>query len=134
MDVRNVGHVFFYDGTDNSFPQEEAYTVVDLSAGYRIGERGLYVYGRNLTNEKYVESFQAGNLLAMVSFGDPRTFGAGVRYEFRGAARDPLRGGLFSSIQHREDNPCVSGDKRDGTDVERKETVDFPFKVHAEIT
>ena len=95
MDVRNVGHVFFYDGTDNSFPQEEAYTVVDLSAGYRIGERGLYVYGRNLTNEKYVESFQAGNLLAMVSFGDPRTFGAGVRYEFRGQPETLYGEGCF---------------------------------------
>lgn len=82
LDVRNVGDLYFYNDVSKSFPKQKNYTVVDLNAGYRFGGWELYAYGRNLLDEKYIETFMSNFVASKVSFGDPRTFGVGVRYEF----------------------------------------------------
>ncbi len=79
VDVLNLGKQYFYDNENMEFPSQDDYTLVDGKIGYRIKDWDLYVYGRNLTDEEYITGFSSMRVLA---YGDPRTYGAGLRYTF----------------------------------------------------
>jgi iron complex outermembrane recepter protein len=54
-----------------------------MKIGYRFNNMDIYVYGKNLANEEYITSFKANASIGSVTkFGDPRTFGVGLRYFF----------------------------------------------------
>ena len=63
----------------------DGYTLLNARIGFRSEKFSLFVWGRNLANTNYFEQLQAaaGNsgLYAGV-LGDPRTYGATVRYTF----------------------------------------------------
>ncbi len=63
----------------------DGYTLLNARIGFRSEKFSLFVWGRNLANTNYFEQLQAaaGNsgLYAGV-LGDPRTYGATVRYSF----------------------------------------------------
>ena len=82
VDLKALGEVYFYDDANKRFVKEDAYTVVDAKIGYQFKDWDLYVYGKNLTDEEYVTDLISNSMLMMVDFGDPRTFGVGVRYRF----------------------------------------------------
>nr|WP_320191204.1 TonB-dependent receptor [uncultured Desulfobacter sp.] len=74
-DVTNLGEVP-YD-TDDNEKYLDSYTVVDVKVGYRFKGYDIYAYCNNLTDEEYITAYGA-----VVYYGDPRTFGIGVRYSF----------------------------------------------------
>ena len=63
----------------------EGYSLVNTRLGFKSDKISIFVWGRNITNTKYFEQLQAaaGNsgLYAGV-LGDPRTYGATLRYAF----------------------------------------------------
>ncbi|RXJ81163.1 TonB-dependent receptor [Arcobacter sp. F2176] len=81
-DVRNQGSMSFYDDAHKTFPKEDGYTLVDVKVGYKFSDWDIYVYGKNLTDEKYINTYEANSLFTMATFGDPRFFGIGARYRF----------------------------------------------------
>lgn len=82
-DIRNQGATHYYDDANKSFAKEGNYTVVDMKAGYRFGDWDIYAYVKNLTDEEYINSFRSSlSTVAMATFGQPRTFGTGLRFRF----------------------------------------------------
>ncbi len=81
-DIRNQGDTYFYDSGNQRFGKQKSYTVADMKVGYRFGDWDIYGYVKNLADEAYVNSYQSSARLTMVGFGEPRTYGAGVRYKF----------------------------------------------------
>ena len=82
-DIRHIGETSYFDGANNTNPKEDAYTTIDARLGYRVNDFDIYVFGKNLTDEEYVNGFMASTIVGgIATFGDPRTFGAGVRYDF----------------------------------------------------
>lgn len=82
-DIRHIGETSYFDGANNTNPEASAYTIVDAKFGYRMNDFDIYVYGKNLADEEYINGFQANaSVGGIASFGEPRTIGAGVRYAF----------------------------------------------------
>lgn len=78
-----VGETRFFDSSNNpAFPKRDAFTTVDARIGYITGDWEIYAYGKNLTDEEYVSGYRANSMISIASFNDPRTIGAGVKYEF----------------------------------------------------
>jgi iron complex outermembrane receptor protein len=82
FDAKNQGAIHFYDDVNKDFVKQDAFTLVDMRLGYRFKNWDVYVYGKNLTDEEYVTNFMCNSLVSLADFGDPRTFGMGVRYTF----------------------------------------------------
>lgn len=82
LDVKNQGAMYFYDDVNMDFAKQGAYTVADMRIGWRYADWDVYAYVQNLTDEKYITFLRSSSLLTMASFGQPRTFGVGVRYQF----------------------------------------------------
>lgn len=82
LDMKSQGDIYFYDDTNKAMVKEEAYTVIDAKIGYQFDAWDVYVYGKNLTDEEYVNDFISNSIVALASFGEPRTYGVGVRYRF----------------------------------------------------
>lgn len=82
VDMRAAGKTSFYDDANKQFVQEDEYVAFDAKIGYQTGRWNFYVYGKNLTDEAYIENFISGSAMSMADFGDPLTIGAGVRYRF----------------------------------------------------
>ncbi len=81
-EVYNQGSISFYDNSRLKMVEEDGHTTLDARIGYRFGDWDLYACGKNLTDEEYITSFMANASLAMATFGEPRTFGVGLRYRF----------------------------------------------------
>ncbi len=77
------------DYSSNATPSKvlnvEGYSLLNARAGFRSEKFSIFVWGRNLADKNYYEQLQAaaGNsgLYAGV-LGDPRTYGATLRYSF----------------------------------------------------
>jgi len=82
LDVKNQGGMYFYDDVNQAFARAKSYTVADMRAGWRFGDWDIYGYLKNLTDEEYITSFGSSTMYSSVYFGEPRTFGVGVRYQF----------------------------------------------------
>lgn len=71
--------------TPSSVLNVDGYSLVNARLGFKSEKFALFVWSRNLTNKNYFEQLQAaaGNsgLYAGV-LGDPRTYGATIRYTF----------------------------------------------------
>jgi iron complex outermembrane receptor protein len=89
LDVNSALWVVYADSTYRDIAntralQSDDYTLVNARLDFALQDSGLsfYLWGRNLTDEEYVTSVR--DLLGMegVYWGDPRTFGAGLRWEF----------------------------------------------------
>ncbi|WP_449243901.1 TonB-dependent receptor [Desulfobacca acetoxidans] len=81
-DVRNQGATCYYDDANKIFAKKGNYTVLDMKIGYRFGYWDIYAYVKNLTDEAYVTAFQSMSTVAVAGFGQPRTFGTGLRFRF----------------------------------------------------
>ncbi len=81
-DIYNQGDVYYYNDANKSFDREGGYTLLDMKIGYRSGDMDVYAYGKNLTDEDYVNGLRASSIGAVVTFGDPRTLGVGALYRF----------------------------------------------------
>ncbi|RXK13556.1 TonB-dependent siderophore receptor [Halarcobacter mediterraneus] len=81
-DIKNQGSMNFYDDLNKDFVKEGSYTLVDAKLGYKYSDWDFYVYGKNLTDEEYVNMYESNNFFSYASFGDPRFFGVGVKYTF----------------------------------------------------
>jgi iron complex outermembrane receptor protein len=81
-DVRSQGHTYYFDDANKIFGKEGGFVVADMKIGYRLRGLDVYAYGKNLTDEAYVESFKSSSLVSLATFGDPRAFGVGLRYAF----------------------------------------------------
>lgn len=81
IDVSSTGRHYFYDDATalEPFPKQDAYTLADAKFGYRVADWDFYLYGRNLTDEKYISMYSG---MRVIAYGDPRTFGVGARYIF----------------------------------------------------
>ncbi|MBM9616319.1 TonB-dependent receptor [Desulfobulbus rhabdoformis] len=81
-DLRAAGETSFYDDLNKTFVEDDAYITVNAKVGYQAGLWDFYVYGKNLTDEEYIESYLSNAGFALAEFGDPLTIGAGIRYRF----------------------------------------------------
>lgn len=82
LDMKNQGSIHYNDGANNTMVKEDGYTTFDTKIGYKINNWDFYVYGKNLTDTEYINSFMSGSRTSMVELGDPRTVGIGVTYRF----------------------------------------------------
>ena len=81
-DIRNQGAMYFYDEVAKSFSKENGYTLVDAKFGYKFSDWDTYIYGKNLTDEEYINTYEANSLFSTATFGDPRFVGIGAKYTF----------------------------------------------------
>jgi len=81
-DVRAQGEVPFYDSPDKEFREIDSYITADVKVGYRFKGYDIYAFCNNLTDEEYMTYFNASGNKNLAIYGDPRTFGIGVRYSF----------------------------------------------------
>lgn len=79
VDVRGQGKRYF--NPENTFV-DGAYATVDLKLGYKTGPWEFYGYVRNVADTSYLTAASAMSNGSLVTFGEPRRFGAGVRYSF----------------------------------------------------
>lgn len=80
VDLVNYGTVYF--DASNTLKQDP-YTLVNLKVGYAADNWEAYAYADNVTNTDYKTFGQSGAPAGiLVEFGDPLTFGAGVKYRF----------------------------------------------------
>ena len=81
-DVTSMGKVPYYDDAKAEFSEVDSYITADVKIGYHFKGYDIYAYCNNLTDEEYITSVSQNSASSLVSFGDPRTFGIGVRYSF----------------------------------------------------
>ncbi|WP_320043402.1 TonB-dependent receptor domain-containing protein [uncultured Desulfobacter sp.] len=81
-DIRSQGEVPYYDDVDAEFREIDDYITADIKVGYRFKGYDIYAYCNNLTDEEYMTYFISGSNKSLATYGDPRTFGIGVRYSF----------------------------------------------------
>lgn len=81
-DLKVTGETGFFDSGAQAFPKQDTYTTLDARIGYVTGDWELYAYGKNLTDEEYITGYRANTMISIASFNDPRTIGAGVKYNF----------------------------------------------------
>nr|WP_319396736.1 TonB-dependent receptor [uncultured Desulfobacter sp.] len=81
-DVRGQGEVPYYDSVNEEFREINDYITADVKVGYRFKGIDIYAYCNNLTDEEYMTYFVSGSAKSLATYGDPRTFGIGVRYSF----------------------------------------------------
>lgn len=81
-DIKNQGSMYFYDDANKTFPKENAYTLVDAKIGYKFLDWDIYAYAKNITDEKYIDMYEANNMFSRATFGEPRFLGIGVKYTF----------------------------------------------------
>jgi len=79
-DVTSMGKVPYYDDARAEFSEVDSYISADVKIGYRFKGYDIYAYCNNLTDEEYITSVSQNSASSLVSFGDPRTFGIGIRY------------------------------------------------------
>ncbi|WP_313297517.1 TonB-dependent receptor [Diaphorobacter sp.] len=78
-DVRGQGKRYF--DPENTLV-DGSYATVDLKVGYKTGPWEFYGYVRNLADTSYRTAVSAMSNGTLVTFGEPRRFGAGVRCYF----------------------------------------------------
>ena len=81
-DVRSLDEVPYYDNVDKEFRERDSYITADVKIGYRFKGFDIYAFCNNLTDEEYMTFFIKGTSRSLGMYGDPRTFGIGVRYSF----------------------------------------------------
>lgn len=81
-DIRNQGSTHFYDGKEKAFLKRDSFTLVDAKVGYKFSDWDIYTYVKNLTDEKYINTYESNSLFSYASFGAPRFIGIGVKYTF----------------------------------------------------
>jgi len=81
-DITAHGEVLYYDSATEEFGEVDDYIVADVRIGYRFGGYDIYAYCNNLTDEEYIASLSAMSSKTTAFYGDPRTFGVGIRYSF----------------------------------------------------
>ena len=81
-DILSVGKVPYYDTAQSEFRQRDSYITADVKIGYRFKGYDIYAYCNNLTDEEYMTNFNSNFVKSIAYYGDPRTFGIGVRYSF----------------------------------------------------
>ncbi len=82
VDMKAAGKTAFYADLDKDFVKEDAYITFNAKIGYRTGGWDFYVYGKNLTDEEYIVSYNSNASRSRAEFGDPLTAGLGIRYRF----------------------------------------------------
>lgn len=73
-------HVGEREANNNNGIQLDAYTTVDASLGYRWRRASATLWGRNLTDEEYVEWASGGGLMQRLA--DPRSVELSLKYAF----------------------------------------------------
>ncbi|NCC26087.1 MAG: TonB-dependent receptor [Deltaproteobacteria bacterium] len=81
-EVRQVGDVHYYDGAQQSFVKADPYTLADLKIGYLYEGWDFYGYVKNIFDEEYINGFRSNYMMSVAGFGDPRSFGVGLAYNF----------------------------------------------------
>jgi len=81
-DVRSQGEVPYWNSVNSEFHDLDSYITADVKIGYRFKGFDIYAFCNNLTDEEYITFFNAASGKSLVTYGDPRTFGIGVRYSF----------------------------------------------------
>lgn len=87
LEIEGKDEFYFSDSNDQ---QSSSFELLNASIGYRGAQWEVLLWGRNLSDEDYeVRGFYFGNdprkfytNEAYYQFGEPRTFGANVRYHF----------------------------------------------------
>jgi iron complex outermembrane receptor protein len=82
VDIKAMGEISFYDDYHKDFVDGDAYITLDARVGYQFSDWDFYVYGRNLTDEEYITTYNSNTSTSLAEFGDPITVGVGVRYRF----------------------------------------------------
>jgi len=81
-DVRFQGEVPYYNDLNGEFRELDDYITANVKVGYRLKGYDIYAFCNNLTDEEYMTTFLSSNNKSLATYGDPRTFGIGVRYTF----------------------------------------------------
>jgi len=88
LDLTGMGS-YYFDLPPNE-TRSSAYGLVNAKIGWESARWSAYLWGRNLLNKNYpVRGFFFGdeppdfNNKLYIQLGDPRTFGASVRYSFK---------------------------------------------------
>ncbi len=82
-EIRRIGNVSYYDNSAQTLQAADGYTLVNAKLGWLYRKWDLYLFTRNLTDEKYINAFQSSPMTGGIAgFGDPRTIGAGLSYSF----------------------------------------------------
>lgn len=79
LDLQGVGTVFFDDA--NRLKQDP-FALVNARVGYEWKSGGVYLYVKNLFDQRYVAAAFAGFFDDLVSYGDRRTIGFQVQAKF----------------------------------------------------
>ncbi|BDY04786.1 TonB-dependent receptor [Ferrimonas sp. YFM] len=88
--VANGQDSYYYSDSATSNAESDSYVLWNTKIGYEAERWALYLWGRNLTDEKYgVRGFTFGNEPndgwqehLYVRYGDPRQFGLTFRYDY----------------------------------------------------
>ena len=80
-DVKCQGEVPYYDSVNAEFREIDNYITANVKIGYRFKGYDIYAFCNNLTDEEYITALNTGGK-TLATYGDPRTFGIGVRYSF----------------------------------------------------
>ena len=83
LDVRNMGNIYYYDGSAQAMQKVDPYTLVNAKLGWLYGNWDVYAFVRNLLDEEYINAFKSSPMTgAAAGFGNPRAIGVGVSYTF----------------------------------------------------
>lgn len=83
--IATTNHYGFYNSRFNNVERnrQKAYAIANLHAGYRTDNFDVYAYVLNATNTNYTNGYMVhGGQYDMISFGEPRRVGVGVKYSF----------------------------------------------------
>ena len=83
IDINNFGETSYFDAVNKDVLAIDGYTTVDMKLGYRMDDLNIYAYAYNLTDEEYIQGLMSNQIIGtLVTFGTPRTFGVGAKYNF----------------------------------------------------
>ncbi|ADG92922.1 TonB-dependent siderophore receptor [Arcobacter nitrofigilis DSM 7299] len=79
VDLQNQGSMYF--NTANTI-KESSYTTANLKVGYSFNNWNIYTYAKNLTDKSYISTVQSDTGGYLVTYGEGRFIGIGLKYSF----------------------------------------------------
>ena len=82
FDLYARGETNYFDSANDSMVSADGAIIANAKIGYKINDWNIYLYGKNINNEEYINSYMSSDGRQIVNFNEPRTFGVGVQYKF----------------------------------------------------
>jgi len=82
FDLYARGETNYFDGANNTMVSADGDILANVKIGYKIDDWDIYLYGKNINNGEYIDSYRSNPMRRIVGFNEPRTYGVGVQYKF----------------------------------------------------